>query len=227
MTIESTLKDWEQLCYNHVHNDVKHLVELLEKQNVKSINLLDIGANVGCMYDSTAAHVKIKKAYLVEPAVKLYEFMRNKYKDDQKVKLYNFCISNNTGPISFYTPDFSLIDNSRLYEYGLGRFILHGGPEERPNMSMIQSYALDDAFKKFKWPDIDVVKIDTENMDFQILSGMHKFVHAQKKLPIIIFENNWDGSLPKEEADTILNWYKEFYDFSMYEQGIFMIFPLQ
>jgi hypothetical protein len=49
---------------------------------------------------------------------------------------------------------------------------------------------------------VDLIKIDTENMDFPILEDLIPVIPKFKQLPIISFECNWN-TLPKDFTPTM------------------------
>jgi hypothetical protein len=60
--------------------------------------LIDIGANVGAC---SAQVIKARKAeaYLFEPVVYYYDFCRNRFRENQDVRVENLALSNETGTI--------------------------------------------------------------------------------------------------------------------------------
>ena len=50
----------------------------------------------------------------------------------------------------------------------------------------------------------DFIKIDTETQDYQILRSIQPIISRLNKKPFILFENNYQNSIPEEEARQIL-----------------------
>ena len=71
------IKKWDDFfCAQHVVNLVNHISNLLLRNNINEINYLDIGANVGKVYDLLSEKLVIKKAYLVEASPLLFNYIK-------------------------------------------------------------------------------------------------------------------------------------------------------
>jgi len=89
------IKKWDDIfCAQHVINLVNHISSLLLKNNINQINYLDIGANVGKVYDLLSERIPINKAYLVEASPLLFNYIKQKYTNNSKVQLFNFAAYN-------------------------------------------------------------------------------------------------------------------------------------
>ena len=51
----------------------------------------------------------------------------------------------------------------------------------------------------------DFIKIDTETQDYQILKSMMPLIQSLNKKPFILFENNYQNQMSKEDAKKILD----------------------
>jgi FkbM family methyltransferase len=189
-----SLDVWEVECEGHILFEGRMFVEMLEELKKTRINFLDIGANIGKMYDYIHRHIPIGVAHLVEPSPFLFDYINQKYADHPSVHLYNWAMGDKDEMTPFYTPDYDNITDD--HQYGVARIIPNG-------QHQVQMHSVDGVFEQYEWKDIDVVKIDTENYDYQILSKMVNFVKAQPSLPIILFEEN--SSWTQGEKDCVIN----------------------
>jgi FkbM family methyltransferase len=209
-----SIQQWEEACYGHVQNEKFIIRDILKERNQQYIRYLDIGANIGSLYDHLQGEesIIVDHAYLVEPVPFLFQYMQGKYRRDERVTLHNFSLSDKNGFLDFYTPDFLNIPSP--HDYGLSK-AREGGEHRFP------TFRLDDVYQFHGWTSIDVVKIDTENMDYPILSSMHEFIRAQPTRPILLFEDNFSEIMEEKKAGEILRFYIDMgYDFSHSVSGI-------
>ena len=80
----------------------KNIIKALKKESLKVEIFFDIGAHKGKYTDLLLKEYNIKKAYLFEPQVKMFNFINEKYKDNNSINVYNQGISNKTENVLFY-----------------------------------------------------------------------------------------------------------------------------
>ena len=96
------IKVWdEEVCYKHVINLVRGITNILKQKNIDKLYFLDIGANVGKVYDLLKDVYDVEKVWMYEASPLLYEYLEDKYKDDDKVVTNHVAISNEEGYINF------------------------------------------------------------------------------------------------------------------------------
>ena len=89
------IKYWdEKLVEKHVGQDIRYVVEYFRELNQNTISFIDIGANVGKIYDCLKKHFTIEKVIMVEASKQLSEYMVEKYKNEKNITIYNFATKN-------------------------------------------------------------------------------------------------------------------------------------
>jgi FkbM family methyltransferase len=184
------IKQWDDLhCEKHVFNFVNQIYDILNKNNFTSINYIDIGANVGKVYDLLSNKITINQAYLYEASPILYSYLEKKYKNNISVKTHNITINNNTGSVFF--DETSLIhqieNNFSDLNLGLSKIT------NNQNLTKVDSTKLSTILNQDKdlFTNINFIKIDTENVDFYILIDLLTVIDFFEKKPIIEFEINY------------------------------------
>ena len=81
----------------------KKIIEQLKRifLNEKTISVIDIGAHKGEYISSIIKNFNISKAYCFEPNSKVFKILENKNLLNNKIELFNFGASNNSGNILF------------------------------------------------------------------------------------------------------------------------------
>jgi FkbM family methyltransferase len=184
------IKEWDEFhCEKHVINFVNQIYNLLDKNNFTNINYIDIGANVGKVYDLLSTKIMINKAYLYEASPILYSYLEKKYENNSLVKTYNIAISEDLGNVFF--DESSLIHqiNNGFTDLNLGLSKI----TNNQNLTKIDSTKISIILNQNKdlFRDINFIKIDTENVDFYILKDLLTVVDLFDNKPIIEFEVNY------------------------------------
>jgi len=202
------IKYWdEKLILPHIGNEINWIKSYLKENNIDKISYIDIGGNVGKFFDELSKEYLIEKCVIVEPSKKLFDYMVNKFKNNNQITLYNFGISNKNG---FFKFDDSGIDYWSEKEINdsinLGIFKTDDSPGE------VQFYETDYFFNNFNTIDpqkITFIKIDTENKDLFIIKGLTNFLLQNNIRPLILFENNYHADMSFDDATKIVNDFSE------------------
>ena len=88
------------LIDHYIHQ--KNIIKALKKEKLKIEIFFDIGAHKGKYTDLILKEYNIKKAYLFEPQVKMFNFIKEKYKDKNFINVKSQGVSNKTESVSFY-----------------------------------------------------------------------------------------------------------------------------
>lgn len=205
--MKEIIKFWdENIVLSHVRNELGWLFDYLDKNNLDNLSYIDIGGNVGKFYDQIISKYSVKKVEIIEPSKILYDYMVEKYKEKDNVRLYNFPISNKDGTVDFY--DHAQLTCEFFLEKGIDSSINLGlSSINKRNTGMIECFSIDSFLRKItciKPDEIDFIKIDTENSDLFILENMVDFLVENKIRPFILFENNYRDQITDEEALKIL-----------------------
>jgi FkbM family methyltransferase len=197
------IKYWDDiLVERHILKEIGYLKNYFPIQDFKSLNYIDIGANVGKFYDVLSRDYIIEGVIMVEPAPMLFEYLSKKFEFTHNCKLYNFAISDQTGVSKFHISE---IENDTLENMNLGisRMLTNGKYE----VDMIDAkYFLEEYVDDLE--SIDFIKIDTENQDYSILKSIQPIISKLNKKPFILFEHNYNSWMSEDDARKII------YDFT-------------
>jgi FkbM family methyltransferase len=187
---------WDEYeVYKHCDFELQIIIRYFQERGLKTINFIDIGANVGKFYEVLSKKINIQSCYMVEPDTDLFNYLTSKYKEDEKTTLYNFALSDYSG-LGFLSELDYIQENINL---GLAMIKPEGQGYE------IQVKDACSFIKKVydKTPSIDLIKIDTENQDYIILDRIREVIVKLENKPLIVFEHNcWDD---KKKAEEIYN----------------------
>ena len=173
------------LIDHYIHQ--KNIIKDLKKEKIKIEIFFDIGAHKGKYTDLILKEYNIKKAYLFEPQVKMFNFIKEKYKDKNFINVNSQGISNKTENVLFYINKHDLTSSikklnpknkylnlkSKLFSTNLDGMI-----EKNLNIKTIkleEFFLENNIFKK------DLIKIDTEGHEYEVLAGLEgkiKFIKA-------------------------------------------------
>lgn len=154
---------------------------LLKLAGIKKVKtIIDIGANVGFFSMLCRNLYRNANIYAVEPVSQTFGCLKNNLSIHKKNKLYNLGISNHTGRAKIKFDE----NNSAISS-------IH----KNGNID-IKITTLDNLVKKNKIKEIDILKIDTENYEYQVLKGAKKVLENTKYLFIeISLEKNSNYTL--------------------------------
>lgn len=202
------IKYWDDnLVQQHINSELNWLFDYLDSNNIKTLSYIDIGGNVGKFYDVISTKYKINKCIMVEPSKMLFEHMTNKFSNQNNVELFNFAISDENG--NFHFSD-SAESSIRHYEKkGIDNSINLGLSKiNKKNKGNTVCYSMDFFFRNFNTiplTELTFIKIDTENMDLNVIRSMTNFFVENKLNPFILFENNYHNDMSKLDAENIMN----------------------
>ena len=173
------------LIDHYIHQ--KNIIKALKKEKLKVEIFFDIGAHKGKYTDLILKEYNIKKAYLFEPQVKMFNFIKEKYKDKNFINVNSQGVSNKTESVSFYINKHNLTSSlkklnpknkylnlkSKLFNTSLDGMI--------ENNLDIKTIKLSDFFLENNILNVDLIKIDTEGHEYEVLAGLEgkiKFIKA-------------------------------------------------
>ncbi len=173
------------LIDHYIHQ--KNIIKALKKEKLKVEIFFDIGAHKGKYTDLILKEYNIKKAYLFEPQVKMFNFIKEKYKDKNFINVNSQGVSNKTESVSFYINKHNLTSSlkklnpknkylnlkSKLFNTSLDGMI--------ENNLDIKTIKLSEFFLENNILNVDLIKIDTEGHEYEVLAGLEgkiKFIKA-------------------------------------------------
>lgn len=192
------LIDWNNKLLPSLQENINIILKYLPDNGI----LYDIGANTGAI---TEEILKVKpniEAYLFEPVTEIYEFCRDKFKDNPNITVENLALSNVNGKCKVHTHG----DNRGFNQIEL--------TEED---SGIKTRTLLDHVILNKLPyNIDFIKIDVEGHEVQVLEGISYYLLGASilgvlKLPYILCEIGWY----RDKEDEMFNTFKELYGYEI------------
>jgi FkbM family methyltransferase len=196
------IKYWdEKIVERHVGQDIGYAIQYFKELNQTNISIIDIGANVGKIYDCLQRHFTIEKVVMVEASKQLCDYMIEKYKDKKNIIIYNFAISDVSGNFRLWEGSFENLNKfSEEINLGLSKLENTAGS----TVCYTMDYFLNN-YNTLQPEEISLIKIDTETKDLFILKDLTNWLAEKKIQPFILFENNYHNSMTLEEAQTIIN----------------------
>ena len=186
--MNNVVKYWDDnLVSTHIGTELKWLYDYLDKINFESISFIDIGGNVGKFYDEISKKYNIKKCVIVEPSKILFEHLSEKYYNNSSVRLFDFAISDETGYFDFTDSVEHAINYFR--DNGTDKSINLGLSKIKKSSGDTKCYSMDfflNELNPIPPNEITFIKIDTENMDLQIIKSMTNFIKKNKIQPFIL-----------------------------------------
>ena len=181
----------------------KKIIEQLKRifLNEKTISVIDIGAHKGEYISSIIKNFNISKAYCFEPNSKVFKILENKNLLNNKIELFNFGASNNSGNILFNenieSSSSSINELNKNSNYYKKKFFLLNflGTGDVTKKIEIKVVTLNEFIKENNVKKIDLLKIDTEGHEFQVLSGLKDKMYM---INLIHFEHHFDDMIIKD-----------------------------
>jgi len=227
-----SIEFWDkEECAKHCYWESEKIINYFQEKNIDTISYLDIGANVGKIYDLISEKLNVKKCVLYEASTILSNYMFDKFKDFPNVIVNNCAVSNFNGFVKVNQSNVLLSLESDEYkcDHNLGvSNIIIDSDGDVPVKSISNILNEDKDF----YSKIDVIKIDTETVDYLILDDMFDFVSNMETMPLICFEHNYMFSSPSVTKTHAKKIYEKFinilgYDGPSFEElsGDVFIFP--
>ncbi len=173
----------------------KKILKIIKKQKKNIGTLIDVGSHKGIYTDLFLKNFKIKRAYLFEPQVKIFNFTKEKYKKNNRITVLNKAISNSNNFKSFFVNKHDLTSSlTRLNEknnYLKKKSILFGGSIKKmiKKIHKVKTIRLSNFIRLKKIKSIDLLKVDTEGHEYEVLLGLGKNIKIVKMI-LIEFHND-------------------------------------
>ena len=201
------IKYWDnELVISHIGTELNWLLSYLDTNKIERVSFIDIGGNVGKFFDELSKKYIIEKCIIVEPSKVLYNHMVEKFSGSPNVEIFNFAISDENGKFNFTDSAeqsisfFEKNNNSDGINLGLSKLSKFSGD----TLCYSMEYFLEN-FNTIPLDNLSFIKIDTENMDLNIIKSMTNFFHRNNMNPFILFENNYHNDMKTEDAIKIMN----------------------
>lgn len=196
------IKHWDDfLVEKHIGSEISVIIRYFQEHKQTNITYLDIGANTGKYYDVLSRSFHIDRAVMVEASEPLYDYLCVKFKNTNS-DIYNLILSDVNDMVSFADINFSYITDINNTNLGLSKLYKsdNNTRQQTSSETFFENYILQKGIY-----NLDLIKIDTENKDYEILKSLTNVIPKLKKQPMICFEHNYHNSMTQEEAQDILN----------------------
>ncbi len=135
----------------------------------------DVGANMGLYTNLLLKELENQKfsdyeLHLFEPQKKCYDHLKELYRENNKIKVNHFALSDVNG-VAFINADFSGSSSASLFE----RKEIELGNKEEINLKKLGDYIKENKIEK-----VDLLKIDTEGNEKKVILGGAEEVNPNK-----------------------------------------------
>jgi len=180
--------------------EFKHVKQFL----AKDVSLLvDVGANYGAYTEELIENYPESKVYLFEPQKYLYNFLINKYKGQDKIKIFNIALDE-LSKETLLNKSFDGDGNASIYKRE--QFNNSTSLNEKISCKRFDEIITDER--------IDFVKIDVEGNEMKVLKGMGKMISKIRVIQVE-FGGTWIDSR---------FFYKDLFDF--FESNNFSLYRI-
>lgn len=203
------IKYWDEQIVES-HTNTVEVVKFFNNQNKKNINYIDIGANVGKVFDELNDAIGVNKCYLVEPSKELADYMRRKYSDLNNVKVIEKGLTKENKMYEFLNNNLSHYQMiGKQPSLNLGLSSITGKDNVSGDNYLIEGITGSKLLEEIDLipSELDYIKIDTENCDFFVLESIYSYLKENNIHPYISFEVNYNQFMSIEDAKSILQPY--------------------
>tara|TARA_B100000579_G_C22573864_1_gene730211 strand:- start:125 stop:763 length:639 start_codon:yes stop_codon:yes gene_type:complete len=168
-------------------------------ENLSFINsdsiVLDIGANIGNVTDFIFKKYNCN-IFSYEPNITCYDYMKKRFANNKKIRIYNYAISNFSGVGSLYFHRFSRGTNDEKYIESATLRSDKDSIDINKNIK-VKIVNIKEILNEHK--NIDLIKIDIEGAEYQIMPELIKNRHLIK---MVICELHGDPEGKKLDNET-------------------------
>ena len=161
----------------HYVNDTEFFSQYYSLVVRKDADIVDVGFNV-CMQADLVLPLTTGKVIGFEASKQIHDFVVNKYKNNNRVHLYNVAVSNSTGTADFYDTEL----------WGAGSLKQTAGMiasrAEEHKITTVEVGRLDDLLSQED--NIGLIKLDIEGAEILALDGARNLLERNR--PFIVME---------------------------------------
>jgi FkbM family methyltransferase len=184
----------------------KRILNNLKKNNIDIKLFFDVGSHRGLYTDLIIKNFNVKKAYMFEPQINIFKYIKKKYKKNKKIKIFNNAISNKEKMQNFFinkhdlTSSLTELNDKNIYLKIKSK--LFGGDISKMILKTykVKTIGLKNLIQKNKIKKIDLLKIDTEGHELEVLKGLENKI---KIIQIILIEFHKDNIYIKYNSNNI------------------------
>ena len=184
----------------------RKILKFIKNSKIEIKNIIDVGSHKGRYFDLFYENFNIERAILIEPQVNYFNYLKSKYKNKKKIKIFNNALSSTKRLKYFYinrhdlTSSLNLINHKNNFLKLKSKIFGFDSKNMIKKKMKIKTETLDNLLKKSKIKKIDLVKIDTEGHELEVLKGSKKYI---KRYKIILIEFREDNVYKNYNADKI------------------------
>ena len=163
-----------------IKNENYNYLDNLSFINSKSI-VLDLGANIGDVSEFIFKKYNCS-IFAYEPNIACYNYMKKRFENNKKIKIFNYAISNFSGKGSLYFHRNAKSNNDERFIEGASLRVDKDNIDINKNIKVeiINIKEILNAYER-----IDLIKIDIEGSEYQIMS---EIIKNNKKIKMVICE---------------------------------------
>lgn len=212
-----------QIFYNFLDKYIhrRRIVNYLKKINTQLNYIIDVGSHKGESIETFKKINKDSNIFCFEPQLDCFYFLKKKFKFSNKIKIFNYGLSNKKGKKELFknilstTSTFSKLNFKSNY-FKIKSIILDDKFSGFFTKKKVKINTLSFFIKKYNIKNIDLLKIDTEGHELEVLQGSKKIL---KNVKLILIERSFtdyylDYNYSKIENFLHLNYFKKIKTFN-------------
>tara|TARA_Y100000758_G_C15924035_1_gene376207 strand:- start:44 stop:763 length:720 start_codon:yes stop_codon:yes gene_type:complete len=190
----------------------KRIEKFIKKNKIKIKTFIDVGAFEGKYTDLILKIQEKCKVIMIEPQSKYYSLLKEKYKNNNLIKIMKIGISDKETLLKLkinkheITSTFSQFNDTNKYLNYKAILFNSNLKNMTTNSENIEVFPLSLILQKNNLDSIDLIKIDTEGHEYEVLYGMGDYI---KKINYILVEFHIDKIYENYNSDKIHNFLLE------------------
>ncbi len=166
------------------------------KNKIKEIDIyIDVGAHKGTYTDLIIKNFQTRQILMFEPQYKIFNFIKEKYKNNESIKIYNKALSEKKETLLFnfnkhdLTSSLSTLDTNNSYLKLKAKLFgtdTEGMIEKKVKIETVTLHSIMD---ESQIENVDLLKIDTEGHEFEVVKGIKEKI-KNIKLILVEFHND-------------------------------------
>ena len=190
----------------------KRIEKFIKKNKIKIKTFIDVGAFEGKYTDLILKIQEKCKVIMIEPQSKYYSLLKEKYKNNNLIKIIKIGISDKKTLLKLkinkheITSTFSQFNDTNKYLNYKAILFNSNLKNMTTNSENIEVFPLSLILQKNNLDSIDLIKIDTEGHEYEVLYGMGDYI---KKINYILVEFHIDSIYENYNSGKIHNFLLE------------------